>query len=360
MPGNSGEAYPGKRMREATGMRYPLATILCLAHAASFAVAAERHLGKLPPTPSCEAVPMQPSCGCNRPEGCPHCRPPCQPPCNGPPREGPPREGPPREGPPPTEYIPQEVGAYIAAPRTGTTRGGTSYRGVELGGITFPEIRLRLPAIELPACFRGHTAARMMVEPSVAQWQSQGYVNAAAGPNEAALRGEIDRLQKELDDRGDPRSAQDRASLERAACEEYTQKLRQYEQQLQRINDERRALEECIRQCLDQHNRAAVIPSPEMGCIDPRTGTPTRQAPVQSPLQKSPQQAPYPQPVPDAAQRLVPLPPFPTQPAAYHAEPAPLPTPAQFAPRPIAPPQQHWIREPAAPAARITGFVPGR
>jgi hypothetical protein len=212
----------------------------------------------------------------------------------------------------------------------------------------------------------------MMVDSSVAQWQSQGYVNTAAGPNEAALRGEIDRLQKEVDD---PRSAQDRASLERAACEEYTEKLRQYEQQLQRINDERRALEECIRQCLDQHNRAATIPSPEMGCIDPRTGTPQ-----QSPIQKSPQQAPYPQPVPDSAQRLVPLPPFPTQPASYHAEPAPIPTSPQFVPQTVAPrpivspqfapqalglphagaPQQHVIREPAAPAARITGFLPGR
>jgi hypothetical protein len=359
MPGNPGEAYPSKWMRKATGMRYPMASLLCLACAASLAAAAERHLGKLPPTPSCDAIPLQPSCGCNRPEGCPHCRPPCQPPC-----EGPPREGPPREGPPPTEYIPQEVGAYIAAPRTGTTRGGTNYRGVDLGGITFPEIRLRLPAIELPACFRGHTAARMMVDSSVAQWQSQGYVNAAAGPNEAALRGEIDRLQKELDQRGDPRSAQDRASLERAACEEYTQKLRQYEQQLQRINDERRALEECIRQCLDQHNRAAVIPQAEMGCIDPRTGSP-QQTPTQAPIQKSPQQSPYyPQPVPDAAQRLVPLPPFPTQPASYHAEPAPLATSPQFAPQPLAPqavsPQRHVIREPAAPAGRITGFAPGR
>jgi hypothetical protein len=353
MPGNPGEAYPGKWTRKATGMRYPLATLLCLAGAAHPAAAVERQIGKLPLAPSCEAVPVQPSCGCNRP-GCPTCQPPCQ----GPPREGPPQEGPPREGPPPTEYIPQEVGAYIAGPRTGTTRGGTSYRGLDLGGITFPEVRLRLPSIELPACFRGHTAARMMVDSSVAQWQSQGYVNAAAGPNEAALRGEVDRLQKELDQRGDPRSAQDRASLERAACEEYTQKLRQYEQQLQRINDERRALEECIRQCLDQHNRAAEIPSPEMGCIDPRTGIPQR-APAQAPIQKSPQQAPYPQPVPDAAQRLVPLPPFPTQPASYHAEPARLPPPSQFAPQPLSPPQ-HWIREPAAPAARITGFAPGR
>lgn len=310
-------------------MRCILAATLILAAAVS-AASAQQQFGKN--LPSCEAAPPAPACDCRQPQGCPRCQPPC---------EGPPREGPPREGPPRQEYIPQEVGAYVAAPRAGTMRGATRYRGLDFGAITIPEFRLRLPSIELPGCFRGHTSARMMVDSSVAQWESQGFVNAAAGANEAALRGQIDQLQKELDQRGgDTRAAQDRAAAERSACEEYTQKLRQYEDQLRRINEERKALEQCIRQCLDDHNRAAVIPPAEMGCVDPRTGAPPSKEPL--PPQPTP-------PAENGARRLAPLPQYPAryveQPAAYISEAARLP------------PQRHWITEPR-PAGRITGVRP--
>ena len=140
--------------------------------------------------PNC-VTPIRPDCGA---PGHPHhCR--CQTCCQDVPcRDVPcvpvvPREGPPtdKEVPPQLEYLPRESGAYVAPPRVGVTREAVVQRGMETGAITFPELKLKFPCIELPACFVSRSQARMHVESGIAPWESHGIVNAAAGTNEALL-----------------------------------------------------------------------------------------------------------------------------------------------------------------------------
>ncbi|MCE9527455.1 MAG: hypothetical protein K8R36_15540 [Planctomycetales bacterium] len=118
----------------------------------------------------------------------------------------------------------QETGAYIAPPRTGSMRGATNYRGVDGGSITFPELRLRLPCIELPACFKSRSGARMHIDSAVAPWESHGFVATGAGGGNAALHQRIASLEDELKKRDAQQpntgDASDRAAVERNAAAE--------------------------------------------------------------------------------------------------------------------------------------------
>ena len=288
--------------------------------------------------PSCDAPPSYPTPGyCQQP---PPCQPPCQPP-----------DRPRLDQPPETPYVPRQMGAYVTPPRSGVMRGPVNFAGLDFGTITLPELKLKFPSIELPACFSGRSDARLMMDSGVAPWQVYGVENAAAVPAEEILRAEVGRLQDELKRRGatDPRSAEECAAAERSACEEYTQKLRQYEEQLRRINAERQALEQCIRQCLEAHNRAADIPPADMNCVGPRKGP-----------QQAPESLPY-QPLPSkdggALHFRPPAQPAIVRPATAQAAAQYFEQPAAFITEPARLPERHWIREPAA-QARITGLRP--
>jgi hypothetical protein len=260
-------------------------------------------------------------------------------------------------------------------------------RGVDTGSITFPEIKLKFPSFELPACFVSKSQARMHVESGIAPWESHGYVNAAAGTNEALLLQKIADLEKALDQQKYTPPAKsldspaDQAAREKSAAEDYARKLAEYQRLLEECERQQKELRDCIRQCLEQHPGNAKSPGGE-----------GHQSPQQTPYQ-APTQAPHgmqygPKPVVDPRVQALPPPNFAEQPAAYLAEPpqnlkqftpqqyAPqqfvpqaigrrLIASPQFAPQPLAPPQavspqRHVIREPAAPAGRITGFAPGR
>jgi hypothetical protein len=295
--------------------------------------------------PNC-VTPVQPDCGA---PGHPHhCG--CQTCCRDVPcRDVPcvpvvPREGPPtdKEVPPQLEYLPRETGAYVAPPRVGVTREAIVQRGMETGAITFPELKLKFPCIELPACFISRSQARMHVESGIAPWESHGFVNAAAGTNEALLLKRIAELEKSLEEKGLPAtkgidSAADQAAREKAAAEDYARKLEEYQRLLEQCEKQQEELRACIRQCLEQH---------------PAAQQKSQRSPQQTPIQKpygGPQQAPHdaygPKPEVDPSAMARP-PTYPERPAAFVTEPARLP------------PQQLWIREPAAPAGRITGLRP--
>jgi hypothetical protein len=274
-----------------------------------------------------------PSCEINQ-AGPPACvgKPPC-----GPPICETPEQPVPKEGPPEQPYAPREMGSYVAPPRSGVTRGAATFKGLDFGTITLPELRLRMPCFELPHCFHGRSGARMQIDSAVAPWESQGFVNAAAP----------------VGDRGAPpqqpesRGACSRAATERAACEEYTQKLRTYEDELRRLEDERTRLEDCIRKCLESNRGpAANLPRGDLDCTRADRSAPPRKDdrsfPYRSPVQ-------VPTPLPEEGARQIPVQPLPRygeQPAAFISEPARL-----------APPDG-VIREPAPPAVRITGLRP--
>jgi hypothetical protein len=335
-------------------------------------------------TPAAAQHPGQ--CGC--PQGancrgnCSQCRPPC------------PGD---EEREPETSPGLREVGAFVAPPRFGTMRGPSVRRGWEGCAITFPELRLKFPSIEWPSAYTTRTQAHMQVGEAIAPWESHGYV--AANNRELAAR------QNGSPESAPQCSAAELARKESAAAQDYAQKLAEYQQLLEKCERQQAELRDCIRQCLEQHPGNAKSPGRE-------SYQSPRQAPQQTPYQ-APTQAPHgmpygPKPVVDPRVQALPPPNFAEQPAAYLADPpqnsqpfmpqqhapqhqnpqpyapqsyapqyhvpqqfvpqAVVPRPIvspHFAPRPLAPPQavshqQHVIREPAAPAGRITGFVPGR
>ena len=115
----------------------------------------------------------QPACG---PQ--PSCDFPGYQPCG--PKEGPPvpKEGPPapKEGPPPEEQVElEETGVFVAPPRTGATRGAINRTGIEGMSITFPQLRLSMPSIELPCRYHGRSEARMMIDAAEAPYVRTGY-----------------------------------------------------------------------------------------------------------------------------------------------------------------------------------------
>lgn len=382
-------------------MRASIAIALCLV--ATQLVAAEQ----FSPPPSCAAYPPAvPNCGCGNPYGCPNCNPNCRPPCNppGPPKEGPP--GPPKEGPPEMPNQPVETGVYLAPPRSGVMRGPMSFRGVEGASITFPELRLKLPSIQLPSCFHDRSGARMTIDSAVAPWESHGFVNAAR--SEAALRQQVQQLQERNATSGDDRAAREAAEDHLKATQDELQRLRCEVNRLRQLDD-------CIRQYqrdreenpnCQQSSRGASgspatsspgsyyqparpMPPPDYGMHRPQQAAP--QAPPQAAsdfaarLQQLEQvegrisqklaalqemtlrsQAALPASFPheQAAPRLVPAasaaqplpiqpqyvaPPFNERPVSYISEPRPLQEPRRL---PIA--------EPRSPAAHITGIRSSR
>ena len=299
--------------------------------------------------PSCEALPSR-ACNCGHPQGCQRCNP-CQPTCQ--PKEPCQPPGPPREGVPPEQPELREVGAYVAPPRTGSTRGASNFRGFDLGSFTLPELRFRLPSIELPSCFHGRHSARMNVDSSTAQWESQGYV--ATAPRVAVV-----------DDRAasSPRNASERAAAERSACEEYSRKLKEYEDELRRIDEDRKKLEDCIRQCLEANRRDASIPRSELNCLSNERNEPAAADPNCDRNRSATDPALQPPvPMPDA-RRMLPPSQFPVQyherPASYITEPQHLPQTTPARAQPIVEPQANIqpafapIREPRPIQARIT------
>lgn len=320
------------------------------------------------PGPSCDVRPAQqaPSSTAARACGNPRCKK-CRPkicvnvpetirierPCDKPqPREGQPpvqpREG---EGPPEAIGVPQETGAYIAPPRSGSTRGATSFRGVDGGSITLPELRLRFPSIELPACFRSRAGARMHIDSAVAPWESHGFVNTRVAAGDAALRQRVALLEEELRKRdaqprgADAGDASDRAAKEREAAADYAQKLQEYEDLLKRCEEEQQRLRDCIQNCLEQHKGHAPL---QQRSIQKPPGT-------RSP-QQAPQQAPLPpRPVPSESQfRRLPTVEFQETPASYLSEPA------RSEPRRLIISEPQPITEPRAPTARISGIRAAR
>lgn len=222
----------------------------------------------------------------------------------------------------------REVGAFVAPPRVGAMRGAMIRRGIEGGAITLPEIRLKLPCIELPCVFHSRSQARMEIESAVAPWESHGYV-ASTGVGEAAR-------QKEASPESAPDrcSASQRAAQESAAAEDYARQLKEYERLLKQCEQQQNELRECIRRCLENHPGAGPADAAPLG---------NERSPVQKPQADPPGGAFYPpRPEVDPAARLLP-PVYAERPAAYAAEPLPA------SPRPLI------IREPQRPTGRITG-----
>lgn len=337
------------------------------------------------PNPSCEVQPQNPSCTtrpvCRNPH-CTKCRPKicvnvpntiriersCDKPCDKPPERGAPP--PPDRGAPPPEENGgglQETGAYIAPPRSGSTRGATNFHGIDGGSITLPEIRLRFPCIELPACFKSRTSARMHIDSAVAPWESHGYVQTGVSAGDAALRQRIAALEEELkknEDKGrgaSPGDGADRAAIASEAAAKHAKDLEEYKDLLKECEEEQKRLRECIESCLKQHSGHGAGER-SIKTAPGAKGNP-QQAPIQAPHSsfQSPDVDGYgPRPIPTESRvRRVPPVEFEETPASYVSEPN-YPEPRRLIkePQPVA--TLRPIREPQAPAAKITGFRPAR
>ncbi len=270
-----------------------------------------------PAGPHCDAAPGQ----CRGP--CPYCKPPC------------PGEEERAPGQPEAAPGMREVGAFVAPPRVGAMRSAVLRRGIEGGAITLPEIRLKLPSIELPCLFHSRTQARMEIEAAIAPWESHGYAPAVAA-------GELARQREGAPESAPQRcSASERAAKESAAAEDYARQLKEYERLLKQCEQQQNELRDCIRRCLENHPGAAPNGSAPLS---------NESSPVQTPVQKSaepPGGAYYP-PAPQVDPNARVLPPvYAERPAAFASEPRTTP-----APRPLI------IREPQRPSGRITGLRP--
>lgn len=255
---------------------------------------------------------------------CPTCKPPC------------PGEEERAPGQPESAPGVREVGAYVAPPRVGSMRAAGLRRGIEGGAITFPEIRLKLPSLELPSLYRSRSQARMEIESAVAPWESHGFV-ATGGAAELAP-------QRQGAPESAPQrcSASERAAKESAVAEDYARQLKEYERLLRQCERQQDELRECIRQCLEKHPGGSKPPVP----TDDSAPLGSERSPVQKPGGHSDDAFFPPKPQVDPNARLLP-PQFPERPATFISEP-----------RPPAEPRRFIIREPQRPAARITGIRP--
>lgn len=182
---------------------------------------------------------------------------PCEVPCEAKPRGGPepeairPRPGP--EAPEEEEQVVQrETGFYQAPPRTGAVQGATRSLGVSLGGITIPEMRLRLPSLELPCCFRSQQSARMMIDSAQAPWVSTGVETVRVGRGVAAAEGSRQRSATDTDTEDDETASRGAPETDcQGTKREYEQKL----QELQRKIDDCENLKRCLQDCLSDYQR---------------------------------------------------------------------------------------------------------
>ena len=146
----------------------------------------------------------------------------------------------------------RETGFYQAPPRSGAIQGPTRMAGLNFGAITLPEIRLRLPSIELPSRYRAQQGARMRIEAADAQWVSTGFETVRAGGAVAtpAVVGERAGAAAEEADDTRSRDARRRSAPE-ADCEqakrEYEAKLRDLQSKLEDCEKLKRCIEECLK-----------------------------------------------------------------------------------------------------------------
>ncbi len=211
------------------------------------------------PQSPCDALP----CGTQEPRAhnatlpgptCAKCPcPDCQP---GAPRKA---DGPaePRSAPPPPPEM-RETGFYQAGPRTGALEGPSSSLGLRGAALTLPRIRIELPTIELPSCFRSSQTARMRVNESEAPWTSTGYERVAVSGYDQA--------------RSAPAQARgaDEPKASRSADDDEADALkREYEKKIEELN---RKISECeqLRKSIESSLRCQPpLPQPQQDYAPP-------------------------------------------------------------------------------------------
>jgi hypothetical protein len=166
-------------------------------------------------------------------------------PCDVPPRKGPP---PPEEDKPPTDSVTRETGFYQAPPATGSFQGPTRSFGIAGGAIVLPEMRLRLPSIELPCFHRVREGARMRVHAAEAPWVSTGFETVRVGP--ATPIAPDGPRSAPLDD--SPRQTKDESCD--GLKQEYQRKIEELNRKLQDCEE----MKKCIEQCLEKYPHVSV------------------------------------------------------------------------------------------------------
>lgn len=188
-------------------------------------------------------------------------QPPCGGTCDSKLRSGPPSPTP-RQGPeqPAEQSTTRETGFYQAPPRSGAFQGATNSLGMSLGGLTFPEIRFRLPSIELPNLYRSRQGARMLVEPAQAPWVSTGVETVRTGPGGVATTG-AEAPGADVNRGGDAKSR----GLPTPDCEDVKREYEEKVRQLQRKIDDCEKLRRCMEDCLKTYPQAAAELSGRQG-----------------------------------------------------------------------------------------------
>lgn len=155
-----------------------------------------------------------------------------------------PREGPPQEQPSPrgAELPPVAQGMFASPPRTGAVAGPT--RGLAINGlkITFPELTLKFPSIELPGFTRFRRGPYMRLDQGQAPYVENPYYASALLAREAQMRQLREARQQPEQERAAPRGGPPGACAERAgppptgAEQDCQARLRALEQQLEALN----------------------------------------------------------------------------------------------------------------------------
>lgn len=165
----------------------------------------------------------------------------------------------------------RETGFYQAPPRSGAVQGATRMAGLNFGAITLPEIRLRLPSVELPSRYRARQGARMRIDAADAPWVSTGFetVRAGGAVARAAVVGErAGAADTEEADDTRSRDARRRSAPE-ADCEqakrEYEAKLRDLQSKIEDCEK----LKRCIEECLKKYPPATTDPDAPTSSLTP-------------------------------------------------------------------------------------------
>ncbi|MGE0757403.1 MAG: hypothetical protein AB7O38_10295 [Pirellulaceae bacterium] len=167
----------------------------------------------------------------------------------------------------------RETGFFQAPPQTGSFQGASRSWGISGGAIVFPEWRLRLPYVELPALSRTRESARMRIHAAEAPWISTGFEAVRMGPAVAAAPAAPT-------GRAAPTPPSTEDVTPRGADEDCEVLRRRYEQQIQQLE---RQLEQCeqLTRALQQQMRQppAVSVEDDQPRPSPQPGSPI-QAPV--------------------------------------------------------------------------------
>ncbi|MCA9222219.1 MAG: hypothetical protein KDA71_17945 [Planctomycetales bacterium] len=263
-----------------------------------------------------------PTCGC-QPRGPAYCdNRGGEPTCQSQPRPAPtPTQPRPAPGPP-EEVITRETGFFQAGPRVGVSEGATTTTGVRGGGITFPEMHLRLPTIHLPCLVKYRHHAKMRVEASDAPWVSTGFENVAANRGVVASRAPVPAPRGADTDDDQPRARDADADCS-GMRREYEQKIEELNRKIKDCDDLRRCIEDCLREYPQMsarplppvhqaphspvpngpYNAPAGIPAHRLGPPSPPTDVPFA-SPVSAVRPVSHLEAPKPFNPPTTLQRL--------------------------------------------------------